>query len=54
MKLFDTLLLSMGVVLIIIGTYEVMAVGLVQAYIFLMPAIGLFLWFLYRKKPKPE
>ena len=52
MKLFDTLLLALCVVLIIIGAYEVMAVGLVQAYSFLMPAILIFLWFLYRKKSK--
>ena len=52
MKLFDTLLLSLCVVLIIIGAYEVMALGLVQAYSFLMPAILIFLWFLYRKKSK--
>ena len=52
MKLFDTLLLSLSVVLIIIGAYEVMALGLVQAYSFLMPAILIFLWFLYRKKSK--
>ena len=42
MKLFDTLLLSLSVVLIIIGAYEVMALGLVQAYSFLMPAILIF------------
>ena len=52
MKLFDTLLLSVGVVLVIIGIYEVMAVGLIHAYTFLMPAIVIFLWFLYRKKSK--
>lgn len=52
MKLFDTLLLSIGVVFIIIGIYEVMAVGLLNAYVFLMPAIGVFLWFVYRKRSK--
>lgn len=52
MKLFDTLLLSLGVVLVIIGIYEVMAVGLVHAYTFLMPAVCVFLWILYRKKSK--
>ena len=50
MKLFDTVLLSLGVVFVIIGMYEVMAVGLGKAYIFLMLAIVLFLWFTYRKK----
>lgn len=52
MKLFDTLLLSLGVVFIIIGTYEVMAVGLGNAYGSLMLALLLFFWFTYRKKSK--
>ena len=52
MKLFDTLLLAFGVVLVIIGIYEVMAVGLLHAYSFLMGAIAIFLWFVYRKKSK--
>lgn len=49
MKLFDTILLALGAVCIIIGIYEVMAVGLGQAYIFLMLALLLFFWFSYRK-----
>lgn len=52
MNLFDSLLLSIGVVLVIIGIYEVMAVGLLHAYTFLMPAIAIFLWFVYRKRSK--
>ena len=52
MKLFDTLLLSLGVAFIIIGMYEVMAAGLGSAYIFIMLAIVTFLWFTYRKKSK--
>jgi hypothetical protein len=52
MKLFDTLLLALGVAFIIIGMYEVMAVGLGSAYIFIMTAIVAFLWFTYRKKSK--
>jgi hypothetical protein len=52
MKLFDTVLLSLGVVFIIIGMYEVMAAGLGNAYIFIMMAILSFLWFTYRKKSR--
>lgn len=52
MNLVDTLLLSLGVVLVIIGIYEVMAADLLHAYTFLMPAIAIFLLFLYRKKSK--
>lgn len=52
MKLFDTLLLALGVVFIIISIYEVMAVGLSLAYPYLMLALGSFFWFTYRKKSK--
>jgi hypothetical protein len=52
MKLFDIVLLSLGVVFIIIGAYEVMAVGLGQAYSSLMLAMIMFFWFTYRKKSK--
>ena len=52
MKLFDTVLLSLGVVFIIIGAYEVMASGLGQAYGFLMLAMLMFFWFTFRKKSK--
>ncbi len=52
MKLFDTLLLSVGVALVIMGIYEVMTEGLFYAYTFLMPATIIFLWFVYRKRSK--
>lgn len=52
MKLFDIILLSLGVAFIIIGAYEVMAVGLRQAYTSLMLAMLMFFWFTYRKKSK--
>ena len=52
MKLFDTILLSLGVVFIIIGAYEVMAAGLGQAYTSIMLAMLMFFWFTYRKKSK--
>jgi hypothetical protein len=52
MKLFDMILLSLGVVFIIIGAYEVMAAGLTHAYGSLMLALLLFFWYTYRKKSK--
>ena len=50
MKLFDVILLSLGVVFVIIGAYEVMTRGLGSAYLFLMAALLSFFWFSYRKK----
>jgi hypothetical protein len=52
MKLFDTLLLALGVVFIIISIYEVMALGLAHAYAPLMVAMLAFFWFSYRKNSK--
>lgn len=50
MKLVDSLILSAGVALVIMGIYEIMVSGLLPAYTFLMPATVLFLWFVYRKR----
>ena len=52
MKLFDTLLVSLGLVFIIVGCYEIMAVGLTQAYGPLMLALLCIFWFTYRKISK--
>lgn len=52
MKLFDVILLSLSVVGMIIGIYEVMAVGLGRAYFPLMVAMLFFFWFVYRKKSR--
>ena len=52
MKLSDALLLSLSVVFIIVGAYEVMTVGLGMAYPSLMLAMLLFFWFAYRKKTR--
>ncbi len=49
MKLFDTILLSLSVVFIIISAYEVMAAGLAHAYTWVMIALLLMFWFTYRK-----
>lgn len=50
MKLIDTLILALAVVFIIIGIYEVMAVGLGEAYWAVMLAIILFFIYTLRKK----
>ena len=50
MKLIDTLILSLAVVFIIIGIYEVMTVGLGEAYWAVMLAIILFFVYTLRKK----
>jgi len=50
MKLIDTLILSLAVVFIIIGIYEVMTVGIGKAYWAVMLAIILFFVYTLRKK----
>jgi hypothetical protein len=50
MKLVDTLLLSLAACFIIIGIYEVMAVGFGEAYWAVMIAIALFFLYTLRKK----
>jgi len=49
MKLLDTIIISLSVVFIIAGAYEVMTVGLAHAYTWLMIAMLLMFWFTYRK-----
>lgn len=49
MKLIDTIIISLSVVFIIISAYEVMTVGLAEAYTWLMIALMLMFWFTYRK-----
>ncbi|CAN5316371.1 hypothetical protein BH10BAC4_BH10BAC4_04810 [soil metagenome] len=49
MKLFDTVLLSLSVVFIIISIYEVMAVGLGPAYLWIMLTLLLMFVYTYRK-----
>lgn len=50
MRLVDVLLLSLAVVFIIIGIYEVMTVGIGSAYWAIMLATVLFFIFTLRKK----
>ena len=50
MKLLDMVLLSLAAGFMIIGIYEVMKLGLGQAYWALMLAFGLFFIYTYRKR----
>lgn len=52
MRLFDVILLALCAVGMIIGIYEVMAVGLGQGYFPIMMSLLFFFWFVYRKKSK--
>ncbi|MFN7260530.1 MAG: hypothetical protein ACK5TU_11575 [Cyclobacteriaceae bacterium] len=50
MKLIDIALLSLAAGFVIIGIYEVMTLGLGQAYWAIMLAFGFFFIYTYRKK----
>jgi hypothetical protein len=50
MKLIDILLLSLAAFFIIIAIYEIMTVGIGQAYWLVMMAVMLFFIYTYRKK----
>jgi len=50
MKLVDVLLLSLSVVFIVIGAYEVMTVGLGNAYWSIMLSLILFFAYKIRKR----
>jgi len=50
MKLIDILLLSLAAFFIIIAIYEIMTVGIGQAYWLVMMAVMLFFVYTYRKK----
>jgi hypothetical protein len=50
MKLIDILLLSLGAFFVIIGIYEIMTVGIGQAYWLIMLATIIFFVYSLRKK----
>lgn len=50
MKLLDIILLSLAAFSVIVGIYEVMAVGIGQAYLWIMLASMLFFAYTLRKK----
>jgi hypothetical protein len=50
MKLSSVLLLSMAVVFIIIGIYEMMALGIGNGYWAVMLSIVFFFLYMYRKR----
>lgn len=49
MKLFPVLLLSLAFVFLIIGLYEMMALGPERGYWSIMMAVALFFWYLLKK-----
>ncbi len=50
MKLIDTILLSLAVVFLIIGIYEIMTLGIGHAYWSVMLSMILFFYYTMRKK----
>ncbi len=54
MKLLDYILLSLSVTFLVMGIYEVMAVGIGQAYSVLMISIVLLFVFWYRKAQREQ
>ena len=50
MKLADILIISLAFVFLIIGMYEMMALGPENGYWSVMLAVALFFWFQIRKK----
>jgi hypothetical protein len=52
MNFLDVLLLSLAAVFIIIGMYEIMALGLGQAYWAIMLSVISFFIYSYRKRRK--
>jgi hypothetical protein len=50
MSLINSILFSLAVAFIIIGIYEMMAVGVSQGYWAIMISIALFFLYIYRKK----
>jgi|GEM_PF-739625 len=50
MKLFNTILLSLSAVFLIIGTHQAIIYGVQYSYFFFMMSSGFFLWFTFRKK----
>ena len=50
MNLINSILLSLAVAFVIIGIYEMMAVGVGEGYWAIMLSIALFFLYVYRKK----
>jgi len=50
MKLTDIIIISLAFVFIIIGMYEMMALGPSEGYWSVMIAIALFFWYQIRKR----
>jgi hypothetical protein len=50
MNLVNSILLSLGAAFVIIGIYEMMAVGVSQGYWAIMLSVACFFMYMYRKK----
>jgi len=50
MKLWDIIILTLAAFFVIIAIYEIMVVGIGQAYWLVMMAVMLFFLYTYRKK----
>jgi hypothetical protein len=50
MNLINSILLSLAAAFVIIGIYEMMAVGVSQGYWAIMLSIACFFMYMYRKK----
>ena len=50
MNLTNSILLSLAVAFVIIGIYEMMAVGVSEGYWAVMLSVALFFLYVYRKK----
>jgi len=49
MKLTDIILLSLSAALVVVGTHLTMTYGVTLSYPVFMAAVGLILWYRYRK-----
>tara|TARA_Y100000310_G_scaffold345008_1_gene461141 strand:- start:11008 stop:11178 length:171 start_codon:yes stop_codon:yes gene_type:complete len=54
MKLLDYILFSLSVAFLVMGIYEVMVVGISQAYSFIMISVTLLFVFWYRKSQREQ
>lgn len=54
MKLLDYILFSLAVAFLVIGIYEVMVLGIGQAYSIFMVSLGLLFVFWYRKAQREQ
>ncbi len=54
MKLLDSIILSLVVVLFVVGIHQTFVAGFIQSYWIFMLMLVLLYWYQLRKKPKQE